>query len=457
MRRRCGRAALALSLGFAAPGALANSDPLTGLIAAPGGAGIGIASRFEDSPYRGGGTRHDLVPLYLYEGKFAYLHSYRAGLKYEQAPGWRFEAFLKHRFEGFPFDRLPPALAGMGKRGAGADAGVSVQAQGGWGAAYAELMQDVLEVSKGRELRIGYKYEWRIGALRLRPHAMLAWRDSRLNNYYYGVLLSEAAAGRPAYQPGAGVNRELGLYAAYDLTERWRLLAGASATRWSKGVRASPIVEDRVQRAAVIGLMYDFSPEHEPWPERTPLIGRALYGASSDCDVLKIMRLSCTSTHTQDGTSVAAFEIGRPFIQRLNGWPLDLAGFVGLLRHKERGLQRDFWQVNAYVKAYYYGFPWSERVRTRLGIGTGLAYARRVPFAEERDQAIRSRSTSKLLNYLDPTVDVSVGDLIRVRSLKETYLGLGVSHRSGIFGSSHLLGNVNGGSNYIYGYLEWTM
>ena len=47
-----------------------------------------------------------------------------------------------------------------------------------------------------------------------------------------------------------------------------------------------------------------------------------------------------------------------------------------------------------------------------------------------------------------------MGDLIGVRSLKETYIGLGVSHRSGIFGQSRLLGNVNGGSNYIYTYLE---
>jgi outer membrane protein len=51
-------------------------------------------------------------------------------------------------------------------------------------------------------------------------------------------------------------------------------------------------------------------------------------------------------------------------------------------------------------------------------------------------------------------VDVSVGDLIGMRSLRDTYVGLGVSHRSGIFGTSNLFGNVNGGSNYIYAYLE---
>ena len=47
-----------------------------------------------------------------------------------------------------------------------------------------------------------------------------------------------------------------------------------------------------------------------------------------------------------------------------------------------------------------------------------------------------------------------MGDLIGSRVLKDTWLGVGVSHRSGIFGSSSLLGNVNGGSNYLYTYLE---
>jgi outer membrane protein len=93
-------------------------------------------------------------------------------------------------------------------------------------------------------------------------------------------------------------------------------------------------------------------------------------------------------------------------------------------------------------------------VRTRLGMGAGVSLAQRVPLVEEQAQASRGRSTSKLLNYLDPSIDVSVGDLIGSRNLRETYVGVGVSHRSGIFGASQILGNINGGSNYFYGYLD---
>jgi outer membrane protein len=77
-----------------------------------------------------------------------------------------------------------------------------------------------------------------------------------------------------------------------------------------------------------------------------------------------------------------------------------------------------------------------------------------VPLTEVRDQSRRGRATNRLLNYLDPSVDVSLGDLVGNRRLKETFIGVGLSHRSGIFGSSQILGNINGGSNYLYGYIE---
>ncbi len=453
----CRRALAALLFGIASSTAWANSDPLTGMAAAPGGAGLGAGIRMERSPYVGGGIRNDLVPLYLYEGKHLYLHAYRIGLHLDSSPRHRFDVFLSHRFEGFPNDRLPASLAGMATRESGLDAGASYEFRGDWGAAYAEVLHDATGASRGNEARLGYRYEWRGGRLSLQPHAMLALRDARLNNYYYGVRPSEATATRPAYEPGSGVNAQVGLFGAYALTARARLLAGVSATRWPRSVRASPIVADRVETALMLGLVYDLSPEQKPWPEAKPLLIRAAAGRATDCDVAKVVRLACTSTRTLDQTRIISVEIGKPFIERLNGWPLDVVGYVGLTRHDERNVQPDFWQLNAYMKGLWYGFPWSDRVMTRIGLGVGVSYAHGTSMLERRDQARNGRDTSRLLNYLDPTIDVSLGDLVGAVSLKRTFVGLGVSHRSGIFGTSHLLGNVSGGSNYIYRYVEWEL
>jgi len=111
-------------------------------------------------------------------------------------------------------------------------------------------------------------------------------------------------------------------------------------------------------------------------------------------------------------------------------------------------------KIDAYMKAVWRGFPWSEYVRTRIGFGIGLSYATRVPYVEAVSQAKRGRETSKLLNYLDPSIDINLGDVFRAKSLRETWFGIGVSHRSGVFGSSELLGNTDGGSNYLYTYIE---
>ncbi|HEY6240982.1 MAG TPA: MipA/OmpV family protein, partial [Burkholderiales bacterium] len=370
----------------------------------------------------------------------------------------RVDAFLSRRLESYPVEEVPASLAGMSSRIPETDFGLSYEQHFGWGNVYGEALRDVSHNSGGAELRLGAGTERRRGRLRLVPYLMLSARNAPLNNYYYGVMPSEATSDRPAYQPGAGVNGTAGLNARYNLTDRWYLLAGVSATLWSSGVRHSPIAEDRTQLAAFGGVVYEFTPTpKKDDSDRVPLTFKVLHGWSSPCNLLPIMELRCRSIDTPDGTSVDSFEVGRPFIETPNGWPVAIAWYVGLLRHEENGYQPDFLQVDVYLKAFYWGFPWSERVRTRIGFGGGLSYAQSVPYVEARDQAARGRNTSKLLQYLDPTIDVSIGDIFGSRDLRETYFGFGVSHRSGIFGAAQIYDNVNGGSNFIYTYLEWRM
>ncbi len=437
--------------------AAAIIDPLSDVLLAPGSTGLGILVRNERSPYEGAGMRRDLVPLYLYEGKRVFLHASRVGFKLRDGPDDRLDVFLDYRFEGFPSVRVPPSLAGMETRGPTTDAGISYRHRGALGIFEATYLRDALSITNGSELRLGYRYDWRGDRWTLRPGLTLMLRSANLNNYYYGVRAEEAASGRPAYEPGAGANVWAGFYGSYALTQRWKLVGGAGTTIFDDKVRNSPIVKNSNQPAAFVGAAYDFGEPARQWGgENPPLYVKLLYGKSAapDCHLIRIMTLRCTSTDSDDNTRISALELGRPLVEELNGWPLDFVGYVGLLHHDENGLQGDAWQLNAYIKAFYYGFPWSGRVKTRIGFGTGISVADRVPFVEVRDQAQRGRNTSKLLNYLDPSVDVSLGDVLGVRSLKHTYIGLGVSHRSGIFGTSRLLGNVNGGSNYLYTYIE---
>jgi MipA family protein len=415
-------------------------------VTAPGESAVGFTYRFAPiSPYEGSDRKTDLLPYFLYDSKHFYLQSDRIGLKLENEQG-RAELFLRRRLEGFASDRVPESMIGQTQRFSGDDLGVAGRWKLGAGAVYGEAMRNVSDESDGTELRVGYRYEqWWNGRFRWRPYATVAWRDAKLNNYYYGV---------PGYEPGAGLNLELGVLSSYRLSQSWQILAGAGLTQWSSGVRNSPVVEDGTQWNAMAGLLYTFKPDQASEWDRRPLILRVGYGGSSDCDLLPILG-GCADINTQDDTSIVKIDVGQVLVKRVNNWPLDLAGFIGFVKHEERGLQEDFWQIDAYFKPYYYFGPWwRDTLRTRFGFGAGISYASRIPFTEQRDQALRNRDTSKLLLYLDPTIDINIGDLFKSAPLRETYFGIGVSHRSGIFGSARLFNSVNGGSNYIYGFIE---
>lgn len=432
-------------------------EPLSDVLNNTGDAGLGMAWRYEDSLYRGGHVRHDLVPLYLYEGESFYLQSYRAGMKFQPQPAQRYDVFLAHRFEGYPFYTMPPILAGMAMRSPGLDTGFSYQLREAWGSYFVEYLFDVSGNSKGSEFQLGYSRDLRREGLMLTPSIVFSLRNAKLNDYYYGVRSGEETAWRPAYKAGGGLNTRLGIDARYDLTGNWRLIGGVSFTRWSDAVRFSPIVESRLQVGGYVGIGYDFEPEIRLQHESSPLIVKALYGKATYCDLVHAMSLDCPFVGGADVTRVGGLELGRPFYESYNGWPLDFDGYIALLRHNEEGFKPDSWQFNAYMKGYFHGFPWSDSVRTRLGFGAGLSYAQSIPYVEARDQLARGLPTSRLLNYLDPSIDISIGDMFGMPAQRETYFGFGVTHRSGIFGTSQLLGNMNGGSNYIYSYIEWRM
>jgi MipA family protein len=452
----------ALAAALATPAmAQVDTDAVADLLTHPGSAGLGFLYRFEKSPYRDAGQRSDLLPLYLYEGEGFFLNADRAGYKLVDDDTRRFDLFLSRRLEGFPEDDVPDVARGMDARNAGVDLGLRYRHRFSWGTMRVTALQDVSRTSKGAELRLGYSYTWRSGRWALRPDLSVSFRDSDLNGYYYGVGPREASADRFAYAPGSGTDYTVALYGTYRFLQNWRLIGGVALTVHDEAVRGSPIVRDGVQPAVFAGAVYDFGTATPRWDDDdVPTFLKVFYGRASGegCHMVKIMNLSCTSLEHDEPSSVTGVHLGRPFLERVNGWPLDVHGYVGLLYRNEMNvIQPDAWQLDAYMKVFYYGFPWSHRVKTRIGFGAGVSYANHVPSSEVTSQARRERPTSKLLNYLDPTIDVSLGDLLNSRRLKETYVGLGISHRSGIFASSRLLGSVNGGSNYIYTYIETTL
>lgn len=138
--------------------------------------------------------------------------------------------------------------------------------------------------------------------------------------------------------------------------------------------------------------------------------------------------------------------------------PLDFLVDGGLMWHNEMDIQDDVLQTTLSIKFAWTGFPWNEYLRTRIAICQGLSYASSIPITEQINRG--GRSSKNLLNYLEPSISLNVGDFTqliglgpkRSNPIYNTWLVGSVPHRSGFLG---LYGNddngdpITGGSNYL--------
>ena len=140
----------------------------------------------------------------------------------------------------------------------------------------------------------------------------------------------------------------------------------------------------------------------------------------------------------------------------LDGPRADYWGKLSINRRLENDLQDDFWEANAYVMIMGTGYsPWTSREVFRYGFGYGFSYADKIPIVEQLKQASRGENTSHFLNYLEAQVDFPLRNLFGSRGWwQDCYAGLTIVHRSGIFGTVDILGNVSGGSDVLTGHME---
>lgn len=177
---------------------------------------------------------------------------------------------------------------------------------------------------------------------------------------------------------------------------------------------------------------------------------RLRYGKSSDTDFLTVMLGDFQAS--QEGTYMIDGTWSRDISPTFFGLPLPNTGNIGVQYFNERGLQPDALGVTAYYKIHYFWrLPFTQK-HLRFGLGEGLSYVDRIPQSEVRDFAHKHVESSKLMNYLDWSIDLPLrqyavfDNMMRGTAIKEAYLGFTVFHRSSVFG---LFAETKGGINYM--------
>ena len=82
--------------------------------------------------------------------------------------------------------------------------------------------------------------------------------SSNFTNYYFGIDGSEATSARPIYRTNASSSMMLEFHAEYPINQDWVFLAGWLTTWFSNEIDESPIITQRYQHQAKVGLRYVF-------------------------------------------------------------------------------------------------------------------------------------------------------------------------------------------------------
>ena len=434
---------------------------------------LGLAYHHWDSVYAGEGRRTDFLPTFAYTGKRLFLDSTDFGWHVIDDKRWQVDLFASYFLKGYndhsffndtgQVRREDDLLKGMERQNA-LEGGVEITRKTAWGRFGAEFRHDIDKVHKGSELRARWAKVFRYDKWQMEPWADWQRLSASKADYYFGVRENEASSERPAYAVGDTDRWGAGIAFRYTAWDQHHLTLNLSYHRDNDELSDSPVVADTATPSAQFTYRYELgrlrAPKRRGGNEYNfftnngnPISARLAYGCTTETKFNTIVRgeINCRD----DGTGLASVFVGRKLADDVFTLPMEVWIYGGLARRFENNLQDDFFEGVLALKALYRRFPWSENVETRIGLGHGLSYADHVPNLERTKAEDRNRRISHLLNYLEFSIDVSVGDVFRAERLRHLFFGFAVHHRSGNFASANLFGNVYGGSNVNTLYLEW--
>ena len=234
--------ALALSTG----GALAQP--------APEGWFVGVVGIVDSSPLIGDDTTVRGFPYVAYRTEDFSLGFDGASYTVFDQNGQALELVLRPRFSLIDDDE--PEFAGM-SRDFSLELGASyeIEPSPGFGISITAL-QGLTDDQQGQEIDLRFSHQ--LNGLPVSLYAGAAWQSDELTEYLYGVRTNEAAAGRPAYAPGAAVTPYVGVSGILPVTDGAALIGSVEAMQLPDAITDSPIVEDSGSTRATIGIVFNF-------------------------------------------------------------------------------------------------------------------------------------------------------------------------------------------------------
>ncbi|MBE0365407.1 outer membrane protein [Pseudoalteromonas ulvae UL12] len=288
------------------------------------------------------------------------------------------------------------------------------------------------------------KQRYESGRWEWMPEIGARLKTSAFNSRYYALeLLTNESI-------GAGIEFNTKLTGRYHVGSNFYLLGSIGANTLDQNAKHASATDKDWQAEAYLGfaLFNDKTQTKKKHLRQSGYI-RAAHGWATPSNIGEI--LSGNTVKDQYNNQLTSIFYGLPLTDEVLGMPLDVYLTPGFVFHHESQVQERIEEYVLGIKAYY-TFSWP--VRWRLGVAEGLSYVSDITYIERSEMERKGYRPSELLNYLDFTIDVNLGDVFNISQWKKTWLGYSIHHRSAIFESASQFGRIKGGSNYNTLYIQ---
>ncbi|NVD06884.1 MipA/OmpV family protein [Vibrio sp. JPW-9-11-11] len=401
--------------------------------------GIAAVSRTASIPFitdSSDQTVSTFVPMMFFENEHVFIDGTQGGAYLYQKDRFQLNALMRLRFVDIP------ASAQNSYQGDAVDFGaqLSYQLDDTW-TLDGEVMSDK-DMRFHVNLTASANYQW--GDWELEPHTTLRYKDADFNSEYYAFKPYTGEA------IGAGIDVNAGVKARYHVASNLYLLGGASVTRLDNNAYNSTVVDDRFQGEFFLGFGFFNDKTKAPKAELSnPRYWRVAHGWATPSNIGEIF--SFNREKDPYNNQLTSLFYGHPLTDELFGVPIDIYLTPGLVHHWSSSVQSASTEYVAAIKAYY-TFDWP--TQWRFGVAEGLSYIDSYTYIEHEEMKRKGYTPSKLLNYLDFSFDVNVGDLFNQPDFKHVWFGYSLHHRSAIFEKASQFGRIKGGSNYNTLYVQ---
>jgi outer membrane scaffolding protein for murein synthesis (MipA/OmpV family) len=222
---------------------------------------VGVGATMSTAPYRNYDTQWMGYPIILYDGPYAYIREFKAGVKIINLDFLEFSVY--GGYDGTSFDASDSsnqALKKLKDRHDSAVAGIGAQFKTPYGMLHVSGEGDVLGHSNGFSGAFGYMNSFEYGPVEFVPSVGANWSSSRYNDYYYGISKDESLrSGLDDYSAGDGVSPYMGLTIDYSITDDLEIYCNGQVTFLGNAVKDSPMVSRDTTHSVSMGLMYTFS------------------------------------------------------------------------------------------------------------------------------------------------------------------------------------------------------